>query len=171
MIRELFNRDIPLKVRVWHVEVRVKNAIRRLLGKPRYLTPEEAGVYLDIIGHPDCMPTRTELSYTNPSLPKEKVDAAISTLFAGGFITSVIAPTESDVNESIYALTPYGARRATNVCIDIPAMRKDFQRLEMTPEIARHRSLERPETVQIGDVYIPADLAEREQIEGAGETE
>ena len=171
MIRDLFNRDIPLKVRISHVEVRVKNVIRHLLGKPRYLTPTETGVLLDIIAHPDCMPTRTELSYTNSHRSKEKVDAAISTLFAGGYITSVMAPTESEEIESVYALTPYGASRASSVCIDVPALREEFRGINHPSEISRLQSLERPETFQIGDVYIPAKLAEREQIEGAGETE
>lgn len=130
----------------------IRKLLRKIRGENRTLNQNEMAIYMDVIAHGECMPTRDELDYTNPSKTTEEIDAAVTGLIDGGIIRPVGAVDDGEY-ATVYALTKYGAEKASEACTDVQAMRDDYQRLERTDDIRKLEAIERPLTKRMNGVW------------------
>lgn len=113
------------------------------------------GVYLDMLGHPEFMPTREEIAYTHPSKDDKELDEAITGLMQGGLTTPVGAVNPDGGYVTFYGITEYGAEQAESAVKSLDELRNDYQRLELTDRIRELREYPRPPTKKVAGVEIP----------------
>lgn len=133
----------------------LRKLLRKIRGKNRRLNEDEMKVYLDVLGHPEFMPTRDEIAYTQPSKDDEELDAAITGLMQGGVIVPVGATNPDGGYVTFYGLTEYGAEQAESAVEGLDGLRDDYQRVELTERIRELREYPRPPTREVAGVEIP----------------
>jgi predicted transcriptional regulator len=113
------------------------------------LQDSRAKLLLQILAHPQRMPSAPELDYRNPSMEASTVQYHLRKLGDAGIIEKVKLPKGErtrDLPSTFFRVTEKGERllKQANLYEEVETWREVYERMERTPEIREIESMPRP---------------------------
>lgn len=113
------------------------------------LQDSRAKLLLQILAHPQRMPSAPELDYRNPSMEASTVQYHLRKLGDAGIIEKVKLPKGErtrDLPSTFFRVTEKGERllKQAHLYEEVETWREVYERMERTPEIREIESMPRP---------------------------
>lgn len=108
-----------------------------------------AALLADIVGHPDGMPSASELEHTNPDVSRSTIDEHLRTLVDAGVVAKEQLPAGErarDLPHTFYRLTPEARDLFDrNNLFGRDVWREQYERVEKTDDVLAAQNAPRPD--------------------------